>query len=278
MKTKIINAKIVTATEILYGCVCGYEDPNPTTGPAITSNSLYYQNVVNGGDKGFDYTGMAFWKLCVRNGSAVEKFLEISDQTSADLTSSTHCEVATLSDGNKVLAIGKRPTGHNVAEVVFYNLNSAENNCVVFESDVMFEIAASDQITASGIYFSRFGFVSSYDREGNRLGSNSATVKKMIDIAEAYGSFDPDTNKWGEVKYGDYAFESGKWFKLRMEYYKSEGIVAYYIDNVLINVSEVEAGLECTNAVFQLQGQAHGSRIYFDHTYFATIDKSYSAE
>ena len=231
----------------------------------------YYATKKAAGETVIDYNGLAFWKLCVRNGSATLKALDFSNQMS-DYVNHTYLIPATV-DGRSVYELGKEPSNHTIPEVAFYNLNSTDKNCVVFESDVMLHVAESDQITAARQYFSRFGFMSNYNRGGNYDGGNSVTAKNMIHYAEVSGAFDTEANAWKELKYNNQSFESDVWYRIAMEYYKAEGVIKYYVDGYLIATVEVEANLECNNAVFQLQGQAHGSRIYFDNTYMGTVDK-----
>jgi len=232
----------------------------------------YFTTQTAAGEKGITYDGLAFWKLCVRNSAATYAFLDKTSDAN-DYESNTFVAPATV-DGESVYAVGKNGGSHAISEIAFYNINSADKNCVVFESDVMFSVAESDQITDSKIYFSRFGFTSSYANGGNYAGGDNATVKKMLDIAEVAGAFDTEANKWGEISYKGQTFESGVWYKIAMEYYKNEGVIKYYVDGYLINTVEVEANLDCPNVVFQLQGQAYGSRIYLDNTYFGTVDKT----
>ena len=262
-------------------CVCGYENPDKDNVPVITEDSYYYKNVVNGTDIGVDYTGLTFDKLCVRSSNPTYAFLDKSGQCNA-WESNTFVASATVNN-ESVFTIGKNGGNHLVPELAFYNINSTDKNCVVFESDVMFSAANTDQITGSSEYFSRFGFASTYDKDGNYAAGyykddSYLTTNKMLHVAEVVGSFDPDTDKWGELKYGGQTFENGKWHKIAMEYYKAEGIIKYYVNGNLINTVTVDANLECTNVVFQLQGMAYGSRIYFDNTYFATVDQNCTVE
>jgi hypothetical protein len=138
----------------------------------------------------------------------------------------------------------------------------------------MFHVAESDQITSANQYFSRFGFMSNYDRGGNYTGGDALTYKNMIHYAEVGGAFDAEANTWKEIKYHDQTFESEVWYRITMEYYKAEGVIKYYVDGYLIDTVTVDANLECNNVVFQLQGQAYGSRIYMDNTYMGTVDKN----
>ena len=246
----------------------------PITAEDTVPGAYYEKIALTGKQLGLDYTGKSFWSLCVRNAAASYKALDISNQMN-DYKSSTYVSVTTL-DGDSVLMIAKEPTNHQVPEVAFYNLNKADGNCVVFESKVMISLQNSDQITADGIYFSRFGFVSEYNRGDNYSGVK--TTSKMLNIAEAYGSFDPSSDKWGEIKYGTKTLDPTAWYVITMEYYRSEGVICYYIDGELISTVGVGVDLDCNNVVFQLQGQAHGSAIYFDNTYFGSVDKEFLGE
>ena len=237
----------------------------------------YFTTQIAAGEIGFTYEGLTFDKLCVRSSNPTYAFLDKSGQCNA-WESNTFVASATVNN-ESVFTIGKNGGNHLVPELAFYNINSTDKNCVVFESDVMFSAANTDQITGSSEYFSRFGFTSTYDKDGNYAASyykddSYLTTNKMLHMAEVVGSFDPDTDKWGELKYSGQTFESGKWYKIAMEYYKAEGVIKYYVDGYLINTVTVDANLECTNVVFQLQGMAYGSRIYVDNTYFGTVDKT----
>jgi len=246
----------------------------PITSEDTVPGSYYDKIAATGKELGLEYTGKSFWSLCVRNSAASLKILEMSNQMN-DYKSASYTSVTTL-DGDSVLMIAKEGSNHRVPEIAFYNVNRTDGNCVVFESKVMFSAADSDQITLDEIYFSRFGFVSDYDRNYNN--SQVYTTSKMLDIAEVYGEFDTENDKWGDIKYKSQTFDPTKWYVITMEYYKDVGVICYYVDGVLINTVGVGANLDCNNVVFQLQGQAYGSEIYFDNTYFSSVDKEFEGE
>jgi len=252
-------------------CKCGYEDPDaePYTG-------YYVQNVLNGSEKGFDYTGRYFWHLCPRNGSAVAGFLENTNAMNADLTSNKHSEIEALADGNYALKIGNNGGSHAIPQIQFTNLNSADKNCFVFETDIQFNIAATNQVTAANQYFAR---ISLLDTFGDRTQSNTNGYMPTKNDATSYfefgGAFDTEADVWKNVGINGFNVESGKWYKMTIEYYKAENTMNLYFDGYLISsVSGLDAGFAPVAGVIQLQGQAWGSSIYVDNTYVGTVDKT----
>lgn len=229
------------------------------------------------GEKTFDYTNKAFWALCVRNTSSGIPFIENTNAMNADLTSNKHADVdKSLEGGNHALKIGNVGGSHAIPQIQFTNLNSADKNCFVFETDIQFNIEATNQVTAAKQYFAR---ISLLDTFGDRVQSNTngymPTKNEGAYYFELGGAFDTETGTWTNVGINGFNVENGKWYKMTVEYYKAENTMNLYFDGYLISsVSGLDAGFAPVAGVIQLQGQAYGSSIYVDNTYVGTVDKT----
>ena len=258
-------------------CKVEYDPPEekPVIPEATLEPGSYFEYMVGGSHGwGATYDGLAFWKLCVRNGSATKKFLEISNQMN-DFESNTYVSPDTFG-GESMYKIAKKGGNHSIPELIFYNVNAADKNCLVFESDVVFSAQNTDQVSASSIYFSRFGFITDYSRDYNITGVK--TTSKMIHMGELMGEFDPAADTWGALTFGTATVTSDTKYTLTVEYYKAEGVICYYIDGTLVLTEAAARDVECKAFAIQLQGQAYGSTIYFDNTFLGTVDLSFDGE
>ena len=239
----------------------------------------YFTTQGAAGEQTFDYSSYSYWNYASNNTgtSSRYKFLANHELMSADLSSSAHAEIETFADGGRALKIGKGTSGdHRISQIQFANLNSADKNCFVFESDIQFNIEATNQVTAAKQYFAR---ISLLDTFGDRVQSNTNGYMPIKNEGASYfefgGAFDTETGTWTNVGINGFNVENGKWYKMTVEYYKAENTMNLYFDGYLISsVSGLDAGFAPVAGVIQLQGQAFGSSIYVDNTYVGTVDKT----
>ena len=238
----------------------------------------YYTTQKAAGEQTFDYSSYSYWNYASNNTGTTSryKFLANHDGMSADLVSTAHAEVETFADGGRALKIGKGTSGdHRISQIQFANLNSADKNCFVFESDIQFNIEATNQVTAAKQYFARISLLDTFgDRTQVNTNSYMPTKSDNAQYFELGGAFDTENDVWTNVGINDFNVESGKWYKMTIEYYKAENTMKLYFNGYLISTVEgLDANFAPVAGVIQLQGQAYGSSIYVDNTYVGTVDK-----
>ena len=246
----------------------------------------YYTTQKAAGETVTDYTGWVYWTYCTHNANAKIKYLTNSSAAGDTAETHTHGLIVKLKDGNSVYKIGKAPKANNasIAQTQFVNVNSADKNCFVLESDIMFDITTGAAVEAgnvdknNNIYLSRITVLANPTNERG-YSAYDAMMPKDSDgnrqYFEIYGEYDFETTTWKNLKIADQTFENGKWYKMVVEYYKAEGVMKLYIDGYLVSTIEgLAKDFVPTVGLIQLQGLAYGSSIYVDNTYVGTVDKT----
>ena len=246
----------------------------------------YYTTQKAAGETVTDYTGWVYWTYCTHNANARIKYLTNSSAAGDTATTHTHGLITKFEDGNSVYKIGKTPKADNasIAQTQFVNVNSADKNCFVFESDIMFDITTGADVGAgnvdknNNIYLSRITVLANPTNERGYAAYDAMMPKDdkgNRQYFEIYGEYDFETTTWKNWKIGDQTFENGKWYKMVVEYYKAEGVMKLYIDGYLVSTIEgLAKDFVPTVGLIQLQGLAYGSSIYVDNTYVGTVDKT----
>lgn len=240
------------------------------------------------GEKTAVYTGWKYWNYCTHNtgSSSYLKFLTNSSAAGDTATTHTHGLIHNFEDGNAAFKIGKAPAAGNasVAQTQFANLNSADKNCFVFESDIMFDIVAGAAVAQENLdsknrlYVSRLTVLANPTNVRDFSQYNSMMPKDENDnqvYFEISGEYDLEATTWKNWGIGGMTLENNKWYKMVIEYYKAEGVMNLYLDGYLIqSIEGLAADYVPTSGLIQLQGLAYGSSIYVDNTYVGTVDKT----
>ena len=247
----------------------------------------YYTTQKAAGETVTTYTSWKYWNYCTHNtgSSSWLKYLTNSSAAGDTVETHTHGLIHNFEDGNAAFKIGKAPAAGNasVAQTQFVNVNSADKNCFVFESDIMFDITTGAAVEATNVdknnnlYVSRITVLANPTNDRNFSLYNGMMPKNSDgnhQYFEIYGEYDFETTTWKNLKIADQTFENGKWYKMVVEYYKAEGVMKLYFDGYLVSTVEgLTKDFVPNVGLIQLQGLAYGSSIYVDNTYVGTVDK-----
>ncbi len=236
----------------------------------------YFEKQKAAGEKVFDYNFDSLsYEALYKGGSNDNQFLMKSSNMSSGFNNGSGWVAAGTHNSDdttdKAIRIGKNnASGSNTQNIKlgFYNVNVSDMNCVVFETEFKLSIADIALSSTTNRMISNFGFSTAY--------STTYNVTNMVDTAAISGPFDATLQNFTSMIYSgtDQTFENDTWYRLTMEYYKEEGIIRYYVDGYLVKTVEAAKNLEITNVEFVLNGGLLGSCIYFDNTYFGTVDKT----
>jgi hypothetical protein len=236
----------------------------------------------------YSASGMSYWKYCTHNtgSSSVLKFLTNAAGMNDGINNGhTWGDVDKTDASNPVFRIGKGNPSDSaaIAQTQFANLNSADKNCFVFESDIMFDIKNTTKVykdvldSKNYLYVARLSVLA--NPENSRDFSAYNSMMPQNDEGGVYfsidGEFDLEKETWKSFGIGDFTLENGKWYKMVIEYYKAEGVMKLYIDGYLVHTFEgLSKNFVPTAGIVQLQGLAEKSTIAIDNTYVGTVDKT----
>ena len=142
--------------------------------------------------------------------------------------------------------------------------NTSDANCVVFETDIRFDIVATPSSYSTSNHLFRFGLTTGYTSSSGTQGA--ADYCAIVPLAE-----------------NDYRFINGnasvsisenEWFNLCIEYYKDSGTFVYYINGTEVSRINSTAGTAYKDAWLVMGAPNQGNNFEIKDSYVGAIDKT----